>query len=72
VTTDEQGLIKLALDGTQDIQQFGLKNGQFLYTTLKEAIVPTSTLNYKFVKQHPIDEFLIKQQGTIKRPRNPQ
>ena len=49
-----------------------LANGQMLYTTLKVKEKVNIDKNYKFAKHHPVDDYLLKQPGTIKRPRNPQ
>ena len=43
-----------------------------LFTTLKKQEKVDTNKNYKFAKHHPVDEYLLKQPGTIKRPRNPQ
>lgn len=66
-TQDNSQIIK---ESPSYISTLGLTNGQLLYTAHKE--IKPEAPKPKYIKHQPIDEYLLKQKGTIKRPRNPQ
>lgn len=73
VSKEKSGSNPLQMDSST-VESLGLCNGDILYTTYKEpvAISPKKVkVHSKFVKQHPIDEMLLREKGTINRSRNP-
>jgi nuclear protein localization protein 4 homolog len=72
VSTDANGQNTLLIDPNSSIETLDLKNGDFLFTTLKEqSHVVSKAIKPRYIKQHKVDEILLKEKGTIKRPRNP-